>query len=200
MPREVAGWAEEITSRERRDGPIEDVFRRNDQRRDRAQDELQAMAREMDEESRECEKMRAKHGHLWTQGPSSSHNRQYKEQVKSHLDSLNSAHSSDRTIMDTWNSIQWSVDVLRGPRHSLEKMYSDAAAGKDPSARLNLLDVDVAQEELDDREREDLQNVIAELQERVDRMDKVRRERDEVLKDLKEKASPPGRPGTELSE
>ena len=187
LPREVAGWAEEITSRERRDGPIEDVFRRNDQRRERAQDELETMAREMDEESRECERMRAKHGHLWTQSPSSSHNRQYKEQVKSHLDSINSASNSDRTITDTWNSIQWSVDVLRGPRHSLEKMYSDAAAGKDASARLNLLDVDVAQDELEDRERDELQSVIAELRERVDRMDKVRRERDEVLKDLKEK-------------
>jgi hypothetical protein len=68
-------------------------------------------------------------------------------------------------------------------------MYTDAAAGKDASARLNLLDVDVAEEELDDREREDLQGIIGELQERVDRLDKVRRERDEVLKDLKEKVS-----------
>jgi hypothetical protein len=189
LPREVAGWAEEISNRERRDGPIEDVFRRNDQRRDKAQEELDAMAREMDEESRECERMRAKHGHLWTMSPSSSHNRQYKEQVKSHLDSLKSADNSDRTIADTWSSIQWSVDVLRGPRHNLEKMYTDAAAGKDASARLNLLDVDVAEEELDDREREDLQGIIGELQERVDRLDKVRRERDEVLKDLKEKVS-----------
>ena len=187
LPREVAAWADEISSKERRDGPIEDVFRRNDQRRDQAQEELSSMARELDEESRECEKLRARHGHLWSMSPSSSHNRQYKDQIKSNLDSLNSASSSDRTIADTWNTIKWSVDVLRGPRHALERMYTDADAGKDSSARLNLLDVEVAEEELDEREKDDLRNVIAELQERVDRIEKVRRERDEVLKDLKEK-------------
>ncbi len=40
---------------------------------------------------------------------------------------------------------------------------------------------------LDPQEKEELSKAISEAQEKLDRLSKIRRERDEVLKDLKEK-------------
>jgi hypothetical protein len=42
---------------------------------------------------------------------------------------------------------------------------------------------------LDDGEKENLKQAVADATEKLDRLGKVRRERDEVLKDLKEKVS-----------
>jgi hypothetical protein len=189
VSREIATCSEEMRGVERRDGPVEDVLRRVEDRRNRLEADLRDLTRELDEESRECESQRAKFGHLWTQSPSSSSNRQYKSDCKSHTESLQSAASSDRSIFQRWNTLRADIDTLRGSSQVIERVYADADAGRESAASINLLDVDVAQEELAEREKDQLRDVIAELEERLGRLEKIRRERDEVMKDLKEKVS-----------
>lgn len=82
----------------------------------------------------------------------------------------------------------------------MEQIAKDIAAGKQapqhPAANMSLLDLEddygVSEPKksgLDEGERENLRKAVSEATEKMDRMGKIRRERDEVLKDLKEKAS-----------
>lgn len=201
-PSAVLQYAEEIQSRERREGPVEHILQKIEQRRNQLESDLSQCLQEMDEESRECEKLRAKHGHLWAQPPSSSQNRRFKDEINSHRNSLMSASASDRSIQETWAKVRADAEILQQPSPSsysghggpLSKMYSDADAGRNhgPEAAVNLLDVDVSQDEVDDREKQELRGTVDELAERLERIHKVGQERDQVLKDLKEKVSPLG--------
>lgn len=55
------------------------------------------------------------------------------------------------------------------------------------SSPQNLLDFDDSQAELDVADKKGLGEAMRDVQERLDRLSKIRRERDDVLKDLKEK-------------
>ena len=76
-------------------------------------------------------------------------------------------------------------------------MAQDVAAGKQPALAadpsISLLDLqdDMPDSKtgLDELERENLRTAVSEATEKLDRMGKIRRERDEVLKDLKEKVN-----------
>lgn len=72
------------------------------------------------------------------------------------------------------------------------------AAGKQvqqPAAGISLLDLEddygstKTKSGLDDGEKDNLRQAVADATEKLDRLGKIRRERDEVLKDLKEKVS-----------
>ncbi len=65
-------------------------------------------------------------------------------------------------------------------------MYASAASGK-PMSQPSLLDFDAGQEEMDERERAEISTAVDELEEKMERLTNIRRERDEVLKDLKDK-------------
>jgi hypothetical protein len=65
-----------------------------------------------------------------------------------------------------------------------------ASAGPAPSVSLLDLQEDVGSKTgLDEKEKDDLRRAVEDARERLDRLGKIRRERDEVLKDLKEKVS-----------
>jgi hypothetical protein len=77
----------------------------------------------------------------------------------------------------------------------------DIAAGKQapeqPAANMSLLDLEddygapaPKKGGLDEAEKENLRKAVSEANEKLDRLNKITRERDEVLKDLKEKVSP----------
>ena len=77
-------------------------------------------------------------------------------------------------------------------------MARDIAAGKQapeqPAANMSLLDLEddygapaPKKDGLDEVEKENLRKAVSEANEKLDRLNKIMRERDEVLKDLKEK-------------
>jgi hypothetical protein len=88
--------------------------------------------------------------------------------------------------------------LLRG-ESGLRHMAQEVAAGKQPAQAvdpsISLLDLQddmpssSAKAGLDDVEKENLRLAASEATEKLDRLGKIRRERDEVLKDLKEKVS-----------
>ncbi len=78
---------------------------------------------------------------------------------------------------------------------ALHKIARDIANGKQASAHapseslLDLQDEERPNAGLSENEKEELGRAVGDAQERLDRLGKIRRERDEVLKDLKEKVS-----------
>lgn len=100
--------------------------------------------------------------------------------------------------MQLSRSIQPDIALLSSGRDKLQQIARDVAAGKQaqqPPAGMSLLDLEddygSSQQKsgLDEAEQESLRKAVTEATEKLDRLGKVRRERDEVLKDLKEKVS-----------
>lgn len=99
-------------------------------------------------------------------------------------------------MKDLWRDIQADIGVLAQGESAIKQIAQQVAAGKQaprvqPGVSLLDLDDDVGATKngLDVREKEELEKAIGEAQEKLDRLGKIRRERDEVLKDLKDKVS-----------
>lgn len=87
-----------------------------------------------------------------------------------------------------WEGARADIDLLRGGPRRIEDVFAAAASGK-PIGQPNLLDFDAGQEDMDERERAEIATAVDELEEKMERLESIRRERDEVLKDLKDKVS-----------
>lgn len=101
--------------------------------------------------------------------------------------------------MQLSQSIQSDIALLSSGRDTLQKIARDVAAGKQvqqPAAGISLLDLEddygsssQPKSGLDEGEKDNLRQAVSDATEKLDRLGKIRRERDEVLKDLKEKVS-----------
>jgi hypothetical protein len=85
--------------------------------------------------------------------------------------------------------------VLSGGESALRDTAGKVAQGRGtagPAAGVSLLDLDEevgTKSGLEEQEKAGLVQAIEDAKERLDRLSKIRRERDEVLKELKEKVS-----------
>jgi hypothetical protein len=212
---EVSSGVRRLAEEIQQSGATEPMLRNLDGERERCERELRELSGLLDNESRECERMRvsgslchafvtpyqqsidawsqAKYAPQFTQSPSGPQTAHLRNNISSNLGSLQAASSSDAHISSLWREIQANAAVLSSGQDQLQRAASQVAAGKAapaPAPGVSLLDL---QEEvgakggLDEKEKEELRNAIADTQERLDRLGKVRKERDEVLKDLKEK-------------
>jgi len=87
-----------------------------------------------------------------------------------------------------WREIQPDIATLaRGPEYLRTVAQQVAAGSQQPG--VNLLDLDDVPSGLPSQEKQEILKSVLDAQERLDRLGKIRRERDEVLKDLKDKVS-----------
>ncbi|KAM0751246.1 BRO1-domain-containing protein [Meredithblackwellia eburnea MCA 4105] len=190
--RETRGWGEEIRREESGGGRTEDLLNRLVRSRDGTKRTLDELGDKLDVESRECELQRAKFGHLWEQQPSVGLTRGFRSDIKSHRESLELAGRSDAQALGLWDEVRRDVDVLREPSgRELERVFVEVvgtvaagggggAAGGAPS----LLDVD---DSGDAREEEEIRLRVERISEALAKVNKIKKERLDVLKDLKER-------------
>ncbi|TXT08860.1 hypothetical protein VHUM_02988 [Vanrija humicola] len=163
--------------------------------RARVERELQDLTAQLDEESRECERARAKYNPNFTQSPSGPQTGHIRSTISSNLTSLQSAGSSDAQIINLWKSIQPDIAVLSSGPEGVRSRAREVAAGRDKPAEevpagmslLDLQDDDASTPQMGEAEREELRKNASEVSEKLDRLHKIRQERDTVLKDLKDK-------------
>ncbi|WWD19275.1 hypothetical protein CI109_103733 [Kwoniella shandongensis] len=186
----VKQLAEEIS----RSGSIERELRELEAERGKCEREFRELSGMLDNESRECERMRAKYTPQFTQSPSGPQTANFRSNITNNLSALSSAASSDSHLLSLWNSIQSEVNLLSSGVSGVERAAAQVAAGKQNAPQadqgISLLDLqdDVAPKNgLDNKEKEELKKAITEATEKLERLGKIRRERDDVLKDLKEK-------------
>ncbi|WVN86165.1 uncharacterized protein L203_101326 [Cryptococcus depauperatus CBS 7841] len=146
----------------------------------------------LDNESLECEKTRAKYAPQFTQSPSGPQTSNLRSNIAANLSALSSAASSDSHLQTLWQSIHPSIALLSSGISNIERAARVAADGveKKENPVMSLLDIDEdlgQKKSLGEGEREALKRAVQEGGDKLERLSKIRKERDEVLKDLKEK-------------
>lgn len=179
----VRGYSEEIRRQEGQGG-VENMMRSLQTLKATASQDLDEAARELENESRECEAMRARYGPLWEQSPASAHTRSFRQDIKLHKESLAQAAASDRQVEAIWSSIKQDVGLLLESR-ALEQAFVIAVGSSGAEANpKNLLDDDFT-----DEAENDMPQQVAAIGEALVKLYKIKKERNDVLKDLKERVS-----------
>ncbi|KAI8074790.1 BRO1-like domain-containing protein [Gongronella butleri] len=143
---------------------------------------IDQLALALDKEMSQCENMRVKYGEEWTQEPSSSAASQYRQDLKNHRAALGTAQASDEKIRRQWAGLAADVDLLKQGADStlLETLFTDALAPSlaKPNDLLGDLHV-VGNKELEQK--------IARVDALMEKLDKLQKDRESTLDDLKEK-------------
>lgn len=186
---QVRGWSDELRAAET-SGRVTDLFSRVQQLKSRAATALDRVSSSLDAESRACEAARAKYGHLWDQPPSSAlpASRSFRQDLKAHRESLEAAERSDAQARGLWEGVERDVRALVAVEggEELERRFAEAVAGAQGGggAAASLLDVD---EGVSEAEESETARRVEEVKESLSRLGKIKKERGEVLRDLKEK-------------
>lgn len=186
VPLEVRRWIEDISVVESKDG-VSGLFGELDRLKGDVRRELEGVSRDLDAESRECETMRVRYEHLWTQEPSGSLVKPLRQDLKSHFQALEAASMSDQQVITLWESCRGDIGLLLSSQIEDVFRASTEHGGRHEES---LLDLDVGSEADDGRERAKIGDLVNEIEERLGRLNKIAHERNEVLKDLKEKVHP----------
>ncbi|KAK0194275.1 BRO1-domain-containing protein [Armillaria mellea] len=182
IPVDVRRWKDDISLIEEREG-VEALITQLSRLKDGVRQQLETISQELDTESRNCEMMRVKYEHLWTQEPSAGVGKSYRQDVKSHFTTLDAAAGSDQQVAMMWQSVKGDIGLLLSPQ--LEDVFR-ASTETGGNGTENLLDLDL-NEGSDAQERKKISNFVTEIEERMGRLNKIARERNEVFQDLKEK-------------
>ena len=180
VPVEVRRWKEDIGLIEEREG-VDALIERLEKVRNEVKGELGAVGLDLEVESRDCESMRVKYDHLFTQAPSAGLSKGLRADLKSHLQALDAASASDEQVRVLWESVKGDIRLLTSDE--VEQVFKDSVKSGH-NRRESLLDLDM---ERDDDEKRKIGQLVDEIEERLGRLSKIERERDQTLKDLKDK-------------
>ncbi|KAF4552876.1 BRO1-like domain-containing protein [Elsinoe fawcettii] len=149
----------------------------------------------LDREASVCEKMRAKYGAEWTQQPSSALTGTLRNDMRSYRQAIEEAGTSDAALFNVFRQCEADFDEMRsaGETDEADVLYQRAMI-KAGAARANGKGVGspslIEGNLLDDIDEDDKQSVpdqIAKVEELIRKLNLVKRERQQVLKDLKDK-------------
>ncbi|KAK1815435.1 bck1-like resistance to osmotic shock [Friedmanniomyces endolithicus] len=155
---------------------------------------LESCTKSLDVEESVCEKMRSKYGGEWTQQPSSRLNSVLRTDARRYRAAVEEASTSDAQLFNSFRQYESDFDEMRsaGETDEADVLYQramiKAGAGKkgiaSPGAgeEGNLLDDDFA-----DDARQSVAEQIERVEELMRKLQLVKRERQQVLKDLKDK-------------
>ncbi|KAF5325175.1 hypothetical protein D9619_009900 [Psilocybe cf. subviscida] len=180
VPLEVRRWRDDIALVEDRDG-VAGLMRALAGLKANVQHDLDGIARDLDQESRACETLRVQYGHLWAQAPSATLTKGFRQDLKAHMNALEAAAASDAQVEALWESVRADIQLLLSPQ--LETLFSERGGTKPD----NLLELDNDGEGDDAAERKKIGGYVEEIEDRLKRLDLISKERNEVLKDLKDK-------------
>ncbi len=185
IPLDVRRWRDDIAVIEERES-VPTLIAQLGRLKSSVGQQLESLSQELDTESRSCEMMRVKYEHLWTQEPSAGVAKSFRQDIKAHFGSLEAAAPSDQQVAAMWQSVQGDIGLLLS--HNLEDVFR-ASTERGGNSGEHLLDLDIGGEVDDAQERAKIGSFVVELDQRLGKLNKISRERNEVLKDLKEKVS-----------
>ena len=180
VPLEVRRWKEDIALVEDRDG-VTGLMQELNKLKGNDQRDLESISRDLEIESKDCEMMRVKYEHLWTQSPSAALSKNMRQDLKSNFGALEAAAVSDQQVEKLWDSVKGDIQLLLSPH--VEQLFRERG-GSNPE---HLLDLDAGNEADEAKEKAKIAGFVDEIEERLKRLTMISKERKEVLKDLKEK-------------
>jgi hypothetical protein len=184
-------WCEEIAGHE----PFEEAFEHLQTKKREILSNLERDTKQLDMEESVCEKMRSKYGADWTQQPSSRLTMTLRSDIKSYRGAIDEASRSDSRLFATARQYESDFDQMRsaGETDEADILYQQAMVkagahrsqgknGGDLSSKEgNLLDDDYGENSIS------VADQIAKVEDLLQKLNLVKRERLQVLKDLKEK-------------
>ena len=181
---EFERWCAELTNHE----PFNQAFELLQKDKAAVLDSLSRSTKQLDMEESVCEKMRSKYGGDWTQQPSSRLTSTLRTDIKSYRDTVDQASNSDAQLMSTARQYEADFEEMRraGERDEADVLYQQnlIKAGGNVAhvgSQANLLDEDY------EEGGPSVVEQIARVEELLRKLNLVKRERGQVLKDLKEK-------------
>ena len=159
---------------------------------------LTTCVKQLDQEESTCEKMRSKYGGEWTQQPSSRLTTTLRSDVRNYRSATDEASNSDARLSHTSQQYESDFDEMRsaGESNEADVLYQrammSAGSGRSkskagvssplsPSQEGSLLDDDFSEHEVSVKDQ------ISKVEDLLRRLDLIKRDRMQVLKDLKEK-------------
>lgn len=180
-------WCEELAGHQ----PFTSAFNQLNTEKASITAMLEASMKQLDMEESVCEKMRSKYGPEWTQQPSSRLTATLRNDIRNYRNAVDEASSSDAQLYNTFRQCEADFDEMRsaGETDEADVLYSramvkaGATKGKSPRpAEGNLIDDD-----FDDGPS--VADQIGAVEDLLRKLNLVKKERAQVLKDLKEKVS-----------
>ncbi|KAI9732658.1 MAG: bck1-like resistance to osmotic shock [Cirrosporium novae-zelandiae] len=189
---EFRRWCEDLAGHE----PFVKAFKQIEEDKEAILEVLDKCTRQLDMEESSCEKMRSKYGADWTQQPSSRLTATLRSDIKNYRRTIDEASQSDAQLMATARQYEIDFDEMRSAGETDEAdvlfqrvmIKAGISKGKgrngspySPNAEPNLLDDDF------DEGRSTVAEQIARVEELLKKLNLVKKERTQVLRDLKEK-------------
>jgi hypothetical protein len=178
-------WCEELAGH----APFTNAFEQLNTDKSEITTMLEASMKQLDMEESVCEKMRSKYGVDWTQQPSSRLTATLRSDIRNYRGAIEEASTSDAQLYNTFRQFESDFDEMRsaGETDEADVLYqramvkAGATKGKSPGpAQGNLLDEDFT-------DGPSVPDQINNVEEIVRKLNLIKRERAQVLKDLKEK-------------
>jgi len=158
---------------------------------------LDKSSTQLDMEESVCEKMRSRYGSEWIQQPSSRLNATLRSDIRSYRKALNEASTSDAQLQSTLQEHETDFEEMRSAGHADEAdvlyqralLKAGAAKGQGNGVRSPMsYEGDLLGDDFDGGEGGmSVVDQIAHVEDLVKRLNLIKRERAQVLKDLKEK-------------
>ena len=185
-PGPARGWAQAI-QRDEAEASIGSQLDTIARLRSQARGDLDAAARDLDLEQRECEQARVKFGSSFSQSPSAGPARNLRSAIKTHRTSLEQAGATDAHVAELWAGIQADVGLMSANDggETLERMFAEAASDSTgANGAASLLDLNETE---DDGGSGEIQKAVAQISDLLARLNQIKRERHDVLRDLKDR-------------
>lgn len=178
-------WCEDLAGHQ----PFHSAFEQLDNDKTGIKTMLDASMKQLDMEESVCEKMRSKYGAEWTQQPSSRLTATLRSDIRNYRAAIEEASTSDAQLYNTLRQCEADFDEMRsaGETDEADVLYSramvkaGASKGKSPRpAEGNLIDDDMD-------EGPTVADQIGAVEDLLRKLNLVKKERTQILKDLKEK-------------
>jgi len=150
--------------------------------------------KELDMEESVCEKMRSKYEADWTQQPSSALTTTLRGDIRNYREALEEAARTDAQLATKLRQNEAEFDEMRTAsergevdaffQRAVIKARSKSSNSNSPSGEQNLLDADF------DDGRPSVADQVAKVEDILKKLGLIKRERNQVLKDLKDKVRP----------
>ncbi|TIA65821.1 vacuolar protein-sorting protein bro1 [Aureobasidium pullulans] len=172
--------------------PFAEAFEQLNSSKSRIHGILDQCQKSLDMEESVCEKMRNKYGAEWTQQPSSRLTSTLRSDIRNYRGAVEEASMSDVQLYSTFRQHESDMEEMRsaGETDEADVLYQRAmikvgaarkTGVKSPAAEGNLID------DIDDDDKASVAEQIAAVEDLLKKLTLIKREREKVLKDLKEK-------------
>lgn len=189
---EFRRWCSELGGHK----PFNKAFDELQERKAEVQSHLDQCSKQLDMEESVCEKMRSKYGGDWSQQPSGRLNTTLRGDIRTYRDTIAEASASDTQLSATFRQYESDFDQMRSAgetdeadvlfQRAMIKVGSKQGKGKNgvsSPAEGSLLD------DVYDEGGISVSDQINKVEEILKKLNLVKRERSNVLKDLKDKVS-----------